>query len=376
VLAEHGARGAVAAELLAYDRNIVVERGLPPLPQLPLADEEHVGAWRDYASSAEREGHWVVLQRTFPQLRFPIRAGISQESAYRSATLSGGTPGKDARGLELLAPESLELHLHPSLAGTVPVIVAGRREDFVSLVQAFCYRNEPRDVPASMGACHVSGYNNWDRIHRHRRRWESEHPGRSDESAWREEFARLRERKAEFQDRFVILSRGPYSAVSAGELGMTEDDWLERSLVIRRDHECTHAFTLRVFGALGKNLLEELIADYVGLIGAFGRYRADLARRFLGLEGFPAYREGGRLENYRGTPPLSVAAFASLVSLANAAITSLERWDSAHPGGRDSTARLSRSAFVLNGLTLEELAYPGCPSNLEGVLARLPDAGV
>lgn len=371
ILGEFGARGAVVDELLAYDRNVVTERGWPPLPALPLPDEPHVEAWRRYAAEAERDGVYTVLRRTFPQLAFPIRAGISREDEYRAATLRGAAPPALAGGLELRAPGSLELVLHPSVAGTVAILVAGDRADFVVLVQAFCHRNEPLDVPASMGACHIAGLNNWERIHTHRARWETEDPGNREADAWSREFARLRERKELYQDRFIILSRGPYSDVPAADIGMDRAGWLDRSLAIRRGHECTHAFVLRVFGALQNNLLEELVADYAGLLAAFAEYRPELALRFLGLEAFPTYREGGRLQNYRGNPPLSDLAFTVLTSLARAAIHNLAGWDASHPEARSDPAALARSIFVLTGLALEELAATPMSDRAADVFASL-----
>ena len=60
-----------------------------------------------------------------------------------------------------------------------------------------------------MGACIVKGLNNWDRIAAHRAKWERDQPGGATESAWNDEFRRLVPRKELYQDRFIILSRGP-----------------------------------------------------------------------------------------------------------------------------------------------------------------------
>ena len=72
------------------------------------------------------------------------------------------------------------------------------------------------------------------------------------------------------------------------------------------------------------DLLEELIADWVALVKVFGGYRADLALRFLGLESFPSFRAGGRLEVYRGTPPVSDGAFEAMQRLAAMAVKTLD----------------------------------------------------
>ncbi len=75
------------------------------------------------------------------------------------------------------------------------------------------------------------------------------------------------------------------------------------------------------------NLLDELIADYQGIVAAVGHYRADWFLRFVGLESFPNYREDGRLQNYRGQPPLSNQAFKILQALVVAAAQNLEQFD-------------------------------------------------
>jgi hypothetical protein len=137
---------------------------------------------------------------------------------------------------------------------------------------------------------------------------------------------------------------------------MSEPEWLSRSLVIRREHEFTHYFTLRVFGAMRTNAFDELLADFVGLIRAFETYRGDLARRFLGLENHPRYREGGRLENYRGDPPLSDDAFVVLQRLVAGAIGTLEQTAAEHLDLLASLRGLARLTYGLAKLTLEELA--------------------
>jgi hypothetical protein len=378
ILQALGAEGAVVDELLVANRCRLDAGRLPGIRKLPLTDEPHVSAWRSYARSAEAGGAWTVLRDRLVQLQFPIRKGISQDDAYRAATLRGELAAGDTQreDLRLRQPAGLRLVIHPTSAGALPVLDVMDREDFESLVRVFTARNEPARIPASMGACLVSGYNNWDRIWAHRSRWEAEDPNRrGDAAAWSEEFRRLREDKALYQDRFVLLSRGPYSDVAAPDAGMTEEEWLERSFVIRREHECTHYFTLRVFGILQHNLLEELVADFVGLVRTFGTYRRDLALRFLGLESFPEFREGGRLGNYCGDPPLSAAAFTVLIRLAEAAVRNLARMSAEWPQCGASDVMLDRLAAALVCGTLEELASDDAPQWLAARLRDLSSNG-
>ncbi len=378
ILRALGAEGAVVEELLTTNRCRLDSGRLLGIRKLPLPDEPHMSAWRSYARRAEEGGAWAVLQDRLAQLQFPIREGISQDEAYGAATRRGefGAGGANRDRLRLRQPDGLRLRIHPTSAGALPVLDVTDRADFESLVQAFTARNEPAHVPASMGACLVSGYNNWDRIRSHRSRWEAEDPNRrGDAAAWSEEFRRLREDKTLYQDRFVILSRGPYSDVAASDAGMTEEEWLEHSFVIRREHECTHYFTLRVFGILQHNVVEELVADFVGLVRAFGTYRRELALRFLGLESFPEFRKGGRLDNYRGDPPLSAAAFAVLVRLVAAAVENLARVSAEWPQCATSDVRLGHLAGALVCLTLEDLASDDAPQRLAAQLKDLSSNG-
>jgi hypothetical protein len=359
VIAECGAIGDPAEQLLLYNQNPFATFD-GRAPAFPLADEPHIEHWVSYENDARSEGAFEALRRRFVQLRFPVRAGMSAEEAYRSATRRGRFADADAfaPGLVLRRPSGLELSVCPTMAGRIPVLVVEERADFVSLVQAFTDRNEPVPVPDSMGACIVTGLNNWNRIASYRRSWEQSQSRTAPaaEEDWNREFRQLLARKELYQDRFIILSRGPYSATPAIEVGLGEDEWRGRSLIIRREHEFTHYFTWRVFGAMRNNALDELIADMVGIVRAFGCYRKEIALRFLGLEGFPRYREGGRLESYRGSPPLCDEAFAALGCLAVRAADNLASFAAEHASLLDNLPGLGAVTFALARLTLEELA--------------------
>src|SRR5207237_3730754 len=155
--------------------------------------------------------------------------GIHEAEDYRAATRRGVAPPDPsiAPGIPLVDPDGLQLFLHPTAAGRIPVVVARAREDFVTLVRALTRRNEPDAIPASMGACVVAGYSNWDRVRVLRRHWEATEAetDRSDAAWWRA-FAVLMPRKELYQDRFILLSTGPYSSVAAEAVGVPTADWL------------------------------------------------------------------------------------------------------------------------------------------------------
>jgi hypothetical protein len=129
---------------------------------------------------------------------------------------------------------------------------------------------------------------------------------------------------------------------------------LARSLVIRREHECAHYFTWRVFGTIRTHVFDELLADFVGLVRAYGHYPGALARRFLGVDA-EGRRLGGRLDNYRGSPPVSDAAFDVLAVLAARATATLERAWAASRAPNDLPT-LTEWCWALCHLPLDALA--------------------
>ncbi len=355
-----GASGGVLEELLRYDTPLLPSGAVEAAAAADYADEPFLAAWEEYVRDARERGAVAALAARLPQMGFPVRAGISATEEYRAATRRG-VPPPEGDGPAFQAPGAVTLSLHETLAGRLPVLVAGERADFETLVRVFSARSEPVPVPPSMGACLVKGFNNWDRVERFRRSWEGAHPA----GDWAGEgFPALLAEKALYEDRFMILSAGPYSGVAASAAGFSAAEWTSLSVSIRRDHECTHYATLRAAGATRTNLLDEVVADYVGLVRTFGRFRGDLARLFLGLERFPSYRAGARLENYRGDPALSDAALSILRRICHEALLELEAFDAALPDGARSGRDLLRQTLVLAATPLCEMGETGAAARL------------
>lgn len=330
---------------------------------LPLADEPHVAAWQRYADEANALGTFAALQKRFVQLQFPVRSGISETDEYRRATRRGdfSAAADHAPGVVLEDPSGLELEIHRSVAGRIPVLIPATRADFVALVQAFTERNEPVPVPPSMGACFVNGFNNWDRVAAYRREWTVVN---GEDADWAAEFKAFAARKPLYQDRFIILSRGPYSATTAVEAGVAEDEWIGRSRAIRREHECLHYLTYRVSGMIRSNVLDELVADFAGLVAATGGYSSELAMRFLGLHRYPDVPEGSRLRVYRGS--LTDDQLRIVAELARRAAAHLESCARQWAARLQDVNVLAAVALGLLAVSVEELA--------DGVLP-LPAAG-
>ncbi|HEV8631635.1 MAG TPA: hypothetical protein VGV61_15060 [Thermoanaerobaculia bacterium] len=316
---------AVLPELLAYTAH---PYGAPPAVPLPLPDEPHLAAWREYAAEAgvgkaeAERGAAAALRRRLVQLQFPIAAGMATAPSYRAATLRG-VPPPPSEGVELVDPAGITLAIHATPAGAVPVVVARHRADFETLVRALASRNEPVPVPASMGACLVQGLVNQDRVARYRARWAAQ-AAEASEAAWQQEMGRLAADKPSYQDRLVLLSSGAYAGVPASEVGRDEGRWLADSLRIRGEHECFHYLTVRLFGRMRSNALDEVVADLAGLAASDGAYSPPLARRVLGLEGDLLHpRPDARLLLY--CAELSSPAQAALAALVGTAIDGLAR---------------------------------------------------
>jgi hypothetical protein len=350
VLADLGGSLETIEAVLRYCESPFSLQRTIPAPVLPLAEEPHVADWRHYASEAGSDP-FAYMQERIPQLCVPIEKGISGSEPYRAVARRGERfEERDFGGrLQLLRPAQLRLHIHEHPAGALPVLSTPCREDFETLSRAFAFRSEPEPIAAAVNARMVAGFINWDRVHAYRRGVEAEQGS----AGWSAEMQRVaRAEPWRFHDRLMLTCARPYSAVCAADLGLalSEDAWLERSDLLRTEHEFTHYATKRVFGAMSLNLLDETLCDFMGMTLALGSFRCDQFLRFMGLHAFPAVHQGGRIHTY--TEQLPEAAFPLLCAVTVRASQALERlaerWY--------TPAQRSRMLLALCPMTLELLA--------------------
>lgn len=218
-----------------------------------------------------------ILSQRFPQLLLPIREGMNKTEEYKSAVLRG-EPVNAKPEFSMNPADRLESFTTP--AGDAEILYLESREDFEHALRALAYRCEPKQIPASMGATAISGLIDWGKLHAHE-----------------DDFAEFTADKRNYLSSIIILSSGNYSAVSAQSAGIEENEWKKKSVTVRRFHELTHFVSGRLFPQNKEALRDEIIADMIGILAAFGSSREDLSLLFLGLEG-EEYRRGGRLENY------------------------------------------------------------------------------
>ncbi|WBX76780.1 hypothetical protein PG911_00545 [Tenacibaculum ovolyticum] len=225
------------------------------------------------------------------------------------------------------------------MVGKVPIIIVPNNNDFNIIVSALSNRNEPQEVSKSMGASFINGINNWDRIHRLKEDWLKNNLGGN----WGQYFKEhILSKPYLFKDKLIILSTKVYSGVEGKSIGISKSIWKSSSLRIRREHECTHLFTLKYYGSIANNMHDEIIADYAGIIEVQGRFNKEWFLHFLGLENYPTYRKGGRLENYQGQEKLSKEAFDGLKKIIKNIADTISVFDNELGEVRSSSDQLNR----------------------------------
>lgn len=182
--------------------------------------------------------------------------------------------------IEFKKTTELHMEIYPSFAGEIPVIYVSDVDDFENMVTNIVYKGIRPENISKIGASFVFG-------------------------------------KA---TRFIILSLKPYSNVLASELGLEEEEWAKKSIIIRREHECTHYYTKQFFGGARNCLHDELIADFFGIYEAFHCYKADYFMHFIGAKG----SRGDRLKVY--TQGLSQNVYEAIKETAVCAANILEKW--------------------------------------------------
>jgi hypothetical protein len=261
------------------------QRATEPWPPLPLADDITISWWRQLIEAAPggvMQGVELLeaLQAALPQLRLPQVHGISRSDLYRRLVLRGEQA--NAEELAAAGPEpqwqeigSLELWLAPHPCGAMPVLHTPSGADFLLVVRALANRCEPIALADGVHAQAISGLIHWGLI---------------------------REYGTKSRAQLILLHQAPYGSVDASEVPGCpgEARWLEASTALRLEHELTHLATKRLLGEMRLNLLDELVADGMGMVAALGFFDARLFGRCLGLDQTGQPQPAGRWKSYVG----------------------------------------------------------------------------
>jgi hypothetical protein len=272
--------------------------GFPSVPTIatPIADEAHVDWWR----ARRRRGDADELIETAAQFLIPVAAGASQSPEYVAAIRRSEPLARTRTAEEVFTdPEGVRWEIRPHAAGGLPVVTFSHRGDFETAYRSLAGRCEPIEVNPSVHALYLSGLPNPVRLRDLRERHLAEG---GDAESWSAEVDRRRAADpTAFHDRIILLHPAPYAGLDAGTVDPTLDDaaWLERSAVLRLEHEFTHHATHRMLGAYRLHVHDEVLADLMGFTRALGRFDASLFLRGLGIDG-DDLAEGARLHAYVG----------------------------------------------------------------------------
>lgn len=288
-----------------------------------LKENERIAYWEEFYAQSIESNAISFLKKCFPQLRFPIAYEIEKSQIYKNAVLKGQFEILNLENeLQLINAEQIKISIYDSFAGKIPVILIPNEFDFIKIVQCLLYKNNPTPVPLSMGALMINGINNWDRLNKLKKSWTPSNLKDQDSL-----LQTIQSYPHLYKDRLIICSTKPYSNVAASKLKMGNEEWLNASYIIRLEHECTHLYTLKNYASASNNLHDELIADYIGITKALGKFKKEWMLEFLGLEDFPKYRKGARLENYLESINLDSESFGYFSHIIYNAIENISIFD-------------------------------------------------
>jgi hypothetical protein len=226
----------------------------------------------------------------FPQLSLPVEAGMSSDKRYTDIVKRGIMPQNPDNPFN--GTDEDEAFNMKTPAGVIKGIYLADRSDFERFICVFTGRCEPVYIPKTTGAMTYFNVINWRKIMLHMFEYLTE--GGLD---WNTEFDKFTSSQSSYTDSFMAISKGYYSDVSPEKTGYSEDEWINKSRVIRTYHEASHFVSRELYPENKNTIRDEIIADCIGIIAATGRYDPVLAGRLLGIEK-GIYEKGRRLENY------------------------------------------------------------------------------
>jgi hypothetical protein len=227
------------------------------------------------------------LAPRFPQLYVAPAEG--NEDAYKKAALKGEPP-QDSSLSHFEGSDMDWLRVFDTQAGQVEVLFLKKRHDFENFLRCIGRRAQPVEIPSTIGAITYTNLADWQRIN------QGIAKGMAEGLNATEAFKALTADPANFRVALVAISEGPNSAVPAEKTPYDERTWLKISRDIRTYHELGHFVCRRVMPDDKPAVLDEVTADFNGIVHALGHYDASLAALLLGVNDSGYY--GGRLEEY------------------------------------------------------------------------------
>lgn len=145
------------------------------------------------------------------------------------------------RPVEFLQPEEVIVRIQDTFAGRIPLVILGNDSDFENFIVNAAYHGERPDDITQMGASFMYG----KRI------------------------------------RMLALSKKFYSNTPAERVNLSREEWRDKSMTLRLEHETVHYYTKKFYGTATNNIHDELIADFFGMRKALGHYDSNLFCDFM-----------------------------------------------------------------------------------------------
>ena len=197
--------------------------------------------------------HCYTLPKVFPALPLPNEDFLRHWEENSGAAVLSFFYEKlnlNTKNFTWQNVDGLKISFVQTFGGKLPVIDTANHDDFLNVEALVNGRNNLLELPPTVNAFTISAKNEKIRAHR-----------------------------------LILLNSAPYSNIPASKLNLRESEWLEISHAVRLNHEAAHYETLRILGGMKNHALDEILADAMGQIAAFGNFSAERQRLFFGLSG-------------------------------------------------------------------------------------------
>lgn len=241
-----------------------------------------------------------IMANRYNQLYLTPKRGISETQMYYDIVDCGKIPPELEEKMEsgltgFNCNDKDRLFTETTPAGTVDVIYLYDRSDFERFIQIMAYNCEPAKVSEKLDCAEISGITNWRKIENYMNRYFTS-GGAAD--AWKEELDKFTEDKNNFQDSIIVIGNREYSGLNAEDAGFNQDIWSDISLKIKIYSSCAHFICRRLFSECKNRIWEEIVSDCIGILFAFNKYDAELAKKLFGVSKKGYVKHGKYAETY------------------------------------------------------------------------------